>query len=209
MKQYDLIMTHTAAIDWSNIPTAHIDSYVWGGAERAHKAYGQAVYAATGGADEGLYIHLCCEEKDPISVTTVHNGPVWEDSCLEFFFTVSDSDEQKNGYINIECNSNGVTLIAYGKDRYERTFIVDMGIEPFPVELKKSCDRWELFEFVPLEALVKIFGIAKIDESAVMSGNFYRCDENGDAPFGSWSPVSTPEPDFHRPEFFGKMTLVR
>lgn len=208
MKQYEIKISNISAIKWERLPRAEIDSYVWGGADAAHKACGQVAYAATGDSSEGLYIHLCCEEKDPVSVTTEHNGPVWEDSCLEFFFTMSGSDGKKNGYVNIECNSNGVTLIAYGKDRHERTFIVDMDIEPFPVKLVKSEDRWELFEFVPLSSLKKIFGITKVDESTVMWGNFYRCDENGGAPFGSWAPVNTPQPDFHCPQCFGRLLLV-
>ena len=41
MKQYTLKMTNAVPTDWSNIERANVDSYVWGGAERAYKTYGQ------------------------------------------------------------------------------------------------------------------------------------------------------------------------
>ena len=209
MKRLNVMITDTSAISWEDVPKAAIDSYVWGGADRAPKACGQLVYAATGGPDEGFYVHLKSDESNPVSVTTEHNGPVWEDSCLEIFFTLRGKSASENGYINIECNSNGVTLIAYGRDRHERRFIVDMGIPPFPVKLVKSSDGWEVFEFVPLDAVKKIFGVDAVDETCVMAGNFYKCDENAGAPFGSWSPVDTHSPDFHRPEFFGSLVLTK
>ena len=45
MKQYNLKMTNTVPTDWKDIERADVDSYVWGGAELAHKTYGQLVYA--------------------------------------------------------------------------------------------------------------------------------------------------------------------
>ncbi len=209
MKQYNVKITTSSKIDWGSLPKADIDSYVWGGADRAHKAYGQVAYAATGNTDEGLYIHLYCSESNPVSIETEHNGRVWEDSCLEIFFTMHHSDASCKEYINMECNSIGITLIAFGKNREERKFIIDMGIEPFPARVTKNENGWDVFEFVPLTALKEIFKIDKVDEDTVMAGNFYKCDENAGAPFGSWSPVLTPFPDFHRPEFFGRFILSK
>ena len=89
MKEYRLNIAHTVPTDWGRIERAHVDSYVWGGGERAYATYGQLVYAKT-----------------------------------------------------------------------------------------------------------------------EMRGNFYKCDENAGAPFGSWAPVTAPAPDFHRPECFGRILLT-
>ena len=62
MKQYTLKMTTSVPADWSDIARADVDSYAWGGAERAYKTYGQLAYAKTGDDKTGLYIHLFCEE---------------------------------------------------------------------------------------------------------------------------------------------------
>ena len=42
-----------------------------------------------------------------------------------------------------------------------------------------------------------------------MMGNFYKCDENANAPFGSWAPIVAPKPDFHRPEYFGRIWIEK
>ena len=43
---------------------------------------------------------------------------------------------------------------------------------------------------------------------AEMRGNFYTCDESIHPHFGCWSPVLAPAPDFHRPEYFGKLEII-
>jgi hypothetical protein len=38
--------------------------------------------------------------------------------------------------------------------------------------------------------------------------NFYKCGDLTAHPhFLSWNPIDLPKPDFHRPEFFGTLTL--
>ena len=40
--------------------------------------------------------------------------------------------------------------------------------------------------------------------------NFYKCGDETEFPhFGAWKEVAVPEPDFHRPEYFGELTLKR
>ncbi len=42
----------------------------------------------------------------------------------------------------------------------------------------------------------------------VMAGNLNKCASATSAPhYLSWNPIDTPTPDFHRPEFFGKIIL--
>ena len=117
---------------------------------------------------------------------------------------------EKNGYINIESNSNPTTLIGYGRDRYHRVSIVDKGIEPFEVTGTKTDDRWDIYEFVPLSALKEVFGIEDVDETTEFAGNFYKCGGDHDPlPYGMWSKVNTPTPDVHRPQCFGKSILEK
>ena len=39
MKEYHLKIMNAVPSDWSAIARASVDSYVWGGAERAYKTY--------------------------------------------------------------------------------------------------------------------------------------------------------------------------
>ena len=209
MKNLTVNITNTADIDWSAADRAPIDHYMWD-SDYMPEAYAQVAYAATGDEKEGLYIHFFCREANPRAIYTEHYDPVYRDSCMEIFFTMKVPDAPANGYINIESNSNPTTLIAYGFDRYTRTPIVEMGYTPFPVTAKKTDETWELFEFVPVKALKEIFKLDKIDENTVMGANFYKCGGDHEIlPYGMWSPIDSPTPDFHRSEFFGKLTLVK
>ena len=204
MKQYELKM-----INWSDIARADVDSYVWGGAERAYKTYGQLAYAKTGDSKTGLYIRLFCEEKDPVSKETQLDGMVCMDSCMEFFFGMRDKGSSDIHYLNIESNSLGVTFMSFGAGRHGRVFLSELGIERFPVKVNIGSDGWEVLVFVPESDLKKVFGRSDINENTVMMGNFYKCDENANAPFGSWAPIVAPAPDFHRPEYFGEIVITK
>ena len=209
VKQYTLQMMNTASVDWRDIARANVDSYVWGGAQRAYKTYGQLAYAKTGDDKTGLYIHLFCEEKHPVSKEKKLDGMVCMDSCMEFFFGMHDAGVDDMHYLNIESNSLGVTFMSFGEGRHGRVFLNELGIERFPVSVHIGEDCWEVFVFVPERDLKKIFGLSKIDENTVMRGNFYKCDENACAPFGSWAPIVAPNPDFHRPEYFGNIVIKK
>ncbi len=209
MKEYRLNIIHTVPTDWEGVERAHVDSYVWGGAERAYATYGQLVYAKTEDEKAGLYVRLFCEEKNPVSKETEPDSMVCCDSCMEFFFGMYEPNEVDSRYLNIECNSLGTTRAKFGKERQGRVFLSALGIERFPASATVGENGWEALLFIPEVDLKKIFGLSKIDANTVMRGNFYKCDENAGAPFGSWSPVTTPTPDFHRPECFGRILFIK
>ena len=99
--------------------------------------------------------------------------------------------------------------MSFGESRYGRVFLDELDVERFPVKVNVGSDGWEVLVFVPEKDLKKIFKLSDIDENTVMKGNFYKCDENANAPFGSWSPIASDAPDFHRPEYFGKIVITR
>lgn len=209
MRTYNVKIVIDSNIDWEKYPNAPIDTYLWD-SDYSPNAGAQVVYVKSGDEKEGIYAHLWCEEKNPRAIYKKHNDPVFKDSCLEFFFTMNKAGSQKNGYINIESNSNPTTLIGYGHDRYDRVSIVDMGIEPFKVTGTKSDERWDIYEFIPLEVIKKVFGVDEVDETVEFAGNFYKCGGDHDPlPYGMWSKVNAPTPDYHRPECFGKLKLER
>ena len=209
MKQYNLKITNSVPSNWSAVEKANVDSYAWGGAERAYKTYGQLVYAKTDDEKTGLYIHLFCEEKDPVSKEKQLDGMVCMDSCMEFFFGMHNANNNGFRYLNLECNSIGVTFISFGEERHGRVFLDQLGVERFPVSVNVGENGWDVFWFVPESDLKKIFDLSEINENTVMRGNFYKCDENAQAPFGSWAPIVAPKPDFHRPEYFGEITITK
>ena len=54
---------------------------------------------------------------------------------------------------------------------------------------------------------VEILGVVP-RPGMIMRANFQAVCSAGNPPYYmSWSPIDTPKPDFHRPEFFGEIIL--
>ncbi len=136
------------------------------------------------------------------------NGPVWEDSCVEIFIADADGSH----YYNFETNAGGTALASR---RVSRT-----DCEHFPPQQMQRIMRhsslprhevsinspngigWTLMVGIPFD-LIGYNGIP-----AELRINLYKCGDKTDTPhFLSWAPISTPAPDFHRPEFFATVKL--
>ncbi len=139
---------------------------------------------------------------------TADNGRQWEDSCVEVF--IQDPDGAP--YYNFEINALGKVLACSGPERHNRT--------PRPAEEMEQILRFTQMEGGPLEqegihtwrvGVVIPFRLLGIDLERLprsIKANFYKCgDKTAHPHFLSWSPVETPKPDFHRPEFFGELIL--
>ncbi len=139
---------------------------------------------------------------------TEDNGRQWEDSCVEVFI----QDPEDGNYYNFEINALGKVLACTGPDRHNRT--------PRPVEEMEDILRFSQVEGGPIEeegihtwrvGVVIPFYLIGIDPENLpgsIRANFYKCgDKTAHPHFLSWSPVETPKPDFHRPEFFGELIL--
>lgn len=139
-------------------------------------------------------------------------GRVWEDSCCEFFCSPADDGH----YYNIECNCAGTLLVGVGDGR--------QGREAAPAEVLGHIARWSSLGPAPFDtceapafwrlSLIVPIGTFFRHNIGELSGrrfraNFYKCGDLLPAPhFMSWSPVGTPHPDFHRPEFFGQLHFI-
>ena len=141
---------------------------------------------------------------------TEDNSPVWQDSCVEFFVMPDPAD---GIYYNIETNCIGTCLAEKGLSRSPREKLPpsllthikrypSLGVAPF--EEKSGDFTWDLMLVIPKE----VFADHPIDtfEGKTFRANFYKCGDALSRPhYLSWNPIGTPEPDFHRPEFFGEV----
>ncbi len=152
-------------------------------------------------SDEGLYIRFDTTEWPVKVCITKYNDQVCLDSCMELFFTPNLVDKE---YFNLEVNAGAVTNFGYGEGRpgRKKTLTKDAGIEV--KTLIRSGEGWSLFEFIPFDFLKKNFSsVAK-----EMRANFYKCgDETAYQHYDTWNKVISDEPDYHRPECFGKLVL--
>ncbi len=152
--------------------------------------------------EDALLVRLCSDEPPRRAVNTAEDSPVWEDSCLECFLG------GENGYyVNLEGNARGALLAAFGPDRHRRKTLAELGI-PRPTLSAAPCGKgWQALFTVPAETLDALFGL-KLQAGLRLRANFYCCGDLTPRPcYASWSPVLTPVPDFHRPEFFGTLIL--
>jgi len=143
------------------------------------------------------------------AVALADDGKVWEDACVEFFLS-PDSDDF---YYNFECNCIASLLLHGGEKETERPGASDdalrsvkrwasLGSSTF--EEKVGDRTWEVALIIPVSAL---FNHTIHDLSGkLMNANFYKCGDLLQTPhFLSWNPIELPEPNFHCPEFFGKL----
>ncbi|MBQ9077656.1 MAG: hypothetical protein IJY31_07450 [Muribaculaceae bacterium] len=139
----------------------------------------------------------------------LNNSPVSQDSCVEFFV----SPECDAHYWNFEFNCIGTINASHRSERNNPIRLNDdqlalvkryasCGTRPF--NEVEGLFTWNLIIAIPLE----LIGIHYEGHPIEMKGNFYKCASGSSQPhYLSWNPIHTEKPDFHRPEFFGKIIL--
>ncbi len=146
-------------------------------------------------------------EEYTLARVTEDNGEVWTDSCVEFFISFDD-----RGYYNLECTCTGRALLGFRKQKTVADHAAQsvmntilrrpsLGAEPFAERRGQS---WTLGLVLPATAFFK-HDFADLS-GLKARGNIYKCGDNLTVPhFLSWSPIDTPQPDFHREEFFAEL----
>ncbi len=140
------------------------------------------------------------------------NQEVYEDSCVEFFVSPGDDGI----YYNIEFNGIGTCLMGAGTGRSDRKRLNPDVIASIrrktsagnkPVKEKEGIFSWTLTVAVPFK--VFIYHNINDPEGRTFRANFYKCGDKLNVPhYLTWNPVDTIKPDFHRPEYFGRLTFV-
>ena len=142
-------------------------------------------------------------EEHTLGKVLENNGPVWEDSCVETFI----KDPVGEGYYNIEVNCIATKLAAHRLSRTDFELFDEEKLAEIKcfsslphIETDIENKEWALLEIIPFS----ILGLEKAPE--YLNVNFYKCGDNCRQPhYLSWSPIALERPNFHCPEFFGKM----
>lgn len=177
--------------------------------------YKPEVKVAAAICDDALLLHYLVKEKGTAAHAAADKGCVWLDSCCEFFCDFGPSHGE-TGYYNIETNCIGKMVLSFGPDRDTRKNAPaeafegisrwsSLGSDPFS---ERIVDAWELAIVVPFTS----FFAGKVDASSFKEAkiNIYKCGDNLSTPhYVSLAPIATPEPDFHRPEFFVPASILK
>jgi Carbohydrate-binding family 9 len=170
-------------------------------------SYKPAVTFSIGYSRKAILIKFYVEELFVRATYYKANDPVYRDSCVEFFIAF-----EEGGYYNLEFNCIGTCLIGYGASREDRIFISEESISKIKYKtvlevMNDPADKfikWELTLKIPASVFSK--HEIKDFKGRTCRGNFYKCGDDLPQPhFLSWSPINAPEPDFHRPEYFGDL----
>lgn len=162
--------------------------------------------------DNNLYIIFMVEDCFVRCRTDKINGPVWEDSCVEFFFSPDKDFPLK--YFNLEVNCGGTPLMHYNTiPRKEHIEIDTRDIKKIQVahSLPRLIDpeistpvKWTVEYKIPFKMIEKYSNVTHPGPGVTWRGNFYKIAENNSNPhYITWSVVANIVPDFHIPEFFG------
>jgi hypothetical protein len=196
---------------WSRAETLDICHYM--GCEPEHKPKTQAKMLYD---EQSIYVIFRVEDRYVRAVARNHLEAVWEDSCVEFFFTPS-SDVSK-GYFNVETNCGGTMLFRWNYPAGAYTHLSDdqrarvpiYHSEPKIVEPEDQRPTVWVVEYnFPIDILEKYCSIVRPAPQVVWRGNFYKCGDKTSRPHWlTWSVVDWPKPNFHLPQFFGILEFM-
>jgi hypothetical protein len=163
---------------------------------------------------KNIFLKFKISEKYIVANTEIINGDVWKDSCVEFF-AAPDYNNNDSIYYNFEINCIGTVLLAAGNSRYNREFADNSIIKKIETNSslgsrtfseKQGNFIWYLSVIIPVECFFK-HKIERLDNK-IFNANFYKCGDSLSEPhYLSWNRIRTAKPDFHRPEYFGRITF--
>jgi hypothetical protein len=193
----------SAAFDRLNIPSVAIANVNWPDSY----PYCPDVKFRIAHNGTAIYLNYQVEEQFIKAVTAADNGAVWEDSCCEFFLSFGGE-----GYFNIETNCIGKVLMHSGA-RPNRVPVADKlrnsihrwsSLGNQPVDLPAG--NWEMSLVIPIEVF-SLDGVTAFD-GLEATANFYKCGDKLRRPhFLSWNAIQSEHPNFHLPQFFGRLTF--
>ncbi len=162
--------------------------------------------------DEAVFVMFRVEDRFIRAVAKHHQDNVFEDSCVEFFFT--PGPDVSKGYFNLEMNCGGTILFHFQTAREKGRIVIPMEecekifcVHSLPGRIDPEIQEpvtWTVSYRVPLLLLEKYTNVIPPVSGVQWQANFYKCGDKTSHPHWlAWSPVKAPKPDFHRPECFG------
>lgn len=198
MKEYVILKT-SGIPDWNAVPSLSVDTVLWE-PDCGIRMTQQLCYDET-----ALYVRQQARESAVRAEYSAPFSPVHEDSCMEFFFALG-ADER---YFNFEINPNGCIELGFGPNRKNRVRLCHKAEqETFRPCCVCTADGWTAEYCLPLDFLRLFYPDFRLVPGVRFRGNCYKCgDRTEHLHFLAWNPINTHSPDFHRPEFFGKLIL--
>jgi cellulose/xylan binding protein with CBM9 domain len=162
-----------------------------------------------------LYVIFRVRDRFVKALTTKSNGPVYEDSCVELFFSPDSTKPLQ--YFNLEVNCGATPLMRYSripkkdyttvgrKDLKQIEIAATMPTIVYP-EIQKDT-TWIIEYSIPFKMIEEYARISHPKPGVIWKANLYKIGDLTSNPhYLTWAPIESPVPNFHLPKFFG--TLV-
>jgi hypothetical protein len=197
---------------WRNIVPLEIRNYMGEKPEFQPKTQAKLLYD-----DDNIYVIFRVEDQYVRAVAEEYHGPVWKDSCVEFFFT--PEQDISLGYLNLEVNCGGTALLHYQKLPKQDVVEVDVA-DMEQIEIAHTLPKiinpeitepvvWTLEYRLPLAIIRKYCRTTAPAPGVLWRANFYKCAEDNSHPHWlTWAVVDLPKPSFHQPEFFSTIEFT-
>lgn len=164
--------------------------------------------------EDNLYIIFKVKDQFVRSTIEKYNGPVSTEACVEFFFSPDINLPER--YFNLEINAGGTPLMAYhiyGQKEHQQVSVEDLKkieiAHSLPGRIDKEIDTpitWIIEYKLPVSMLEKYGSVTHPSDGNIWYANFYKTASKGsNVHYITWSRVDNPEPNFHLPQFFGKL----
>lgn len=195
---------------WKEASTLELTHYMGQRPEHFPRTQAKLLYD-----DQYVYVIFRVEDRYVRAACWRNQGPVCRDSCVEFFFTPAAAVSP--GYFNIEMNCGGTMLMNYHRGPRQG------GGEPGPADLarvkvahslpklvmpeRQEPTVWTVEYAIPIDLLARLCrDFHKPAPGVVWRANLYKCADGTSHPHWlTWAPVDLPKPDFHRPDYFGRL----
>lgn len=179
-----------------------LDNHLW-----AHNTYTPKVTFAIAYTTDSILLKYNVIESELIANYREINDPVYDDSCVEFFIKF-DNDVN---YYNLEFNCMGTPLVGYGSGKYDRITVSKEIVSKIQsrshIRTTAEGIHWQLSLIIPFTVFVFHSFTSLKNESC--SANFYKCGDKMTYPhYLSWNNIDHPSPNFHLPQFMGKINFI-
>lgn len=194
---------------WNGIPAIHINNHMGDEPDPRPIVHAKLAYD-----EEAIYVIFRAEDQFVRCVVDDYQGPVSQDSCVEFFFT--PGTDISKGYFNLEINCAGTSLFAFQRERgVDRVHIpksdfrrVDVS-HSMPGLVEEEIEEpvtWTIEVRIPFDILPEYTDVIRPAPGVEWRANLYKIASGTSHPhYLTWSPVDHPVPQFHLPEYFGAL----
>ena len=185
---------------WSAADELEVTHYVWPDSGHRPRTRARLLWD-----DNWLAVLFVVDDQYVRAVAQRFNDSVCHDSCVEFFVAPAG-----DAYFNFEVNCGGTMLLyrcgaaTVEVPEEEGATIAMAHTQPKIVDPEVvGPTTWAVEYHVPWSLFESHFGPVTPRAGSVWRANFYKCGDRTSHPhWGSWAPVDSPRPNFHRPESF-------